>query len=194
MKLRILSYGTPPSHRRPVIAHECSAELSRTERGGGHNWSGVDPPLSLQPRLPYGLPCVISSQCGLVASGLLHCPRVPVPPWLGSGLRVQGFIAWVTPPLESGVRVVAGGGGGQSVRCGPATVAPAAPAPRPSSLSQFITCSFGHWPCLCSIQFQVPASLAGVRAVGLGFWALPPGHTTHMILSPGRGVYVVFHV
>ena len=28
-------------------------------------------------------------------------------PWLGSGLWVQGFIAWVTLPLVSGVRVVA---------------------------------------------------------------------------------------
>ena len=73
-------------------------------------------------------------------------------------------------------------------------MAPAALAARPSSLSQFITCSFGHWPCLCSKQFQFPASLAGVKAEGLGFCALPHGHTNHMILSPGRGVYVVFHV
>ena len=58
--------------------------------------------------------------------------------------------------------------GPQLVRCGPATVAPAAPAPRPSLLSQFITCSSGPWPCLSSNQFLVPASLAGVRAVGLG--------------------------
>ena len=84
--------------------------------------------------------------------------------------------------------------GPQLVRCGPATVAPAAPAPRPSLLSQFITCSSGQWPRLCSKPFQIPASLAGVRAVGLGFWALPPGDIAHMILSPGRGVYVVFHV
>ena len=61
-----------------------------------------------------------------------------------------------------------GGGGGGLVRGGPATVAPAAPAPRPSLLSQFITCSSGQWPCLCSKQFQVPASLAGVRAAGGG--------------------------
>ena len=53
------------------------------------------------------------------------------------------------------------GGWPQLVRCGPATVAPAAPAPRPSLLSQFITCSSGQWPCLCSKQFHVPASLAG---------------------------------
>ena len=84
--------------------------------------------------------------------------------------------------------------GPQLVRCGPTTVALAAPAPRPSLLSQFITCSSGQWPCLCSKQFQVPASLAGVRAVGLRFWALPPGDIAHMILSPGRGVNVVFHV
>ena len=39
-------------------------------------------------------------------------PRVQsLPPWLGSGLWVQRFIAWVTLPLESGVRVVT------SIRC-----------------------------------------------------------------------------
>ena len=47
----------------------------RAEQALGHNWSGVEPPLSLQPRLPHGLPCASSSQCGLVASGLLHCPK-----------------------------------------------------------------------------------------------------------------------
>ena len=36
----------------------------------------------------------------------------------------------------------------QLVRCGPATIAPAAPAPRPSLLSQFLVCSVGHWPRL----------------------------------------------
>ena len=85
------------------------------------------------------------------------------------------------------------GRGARLVRCGPATVAPATPAPRPSLLSQFITFLSSHWPCLCSKQFHVPASLAGVRAVGLRFWALLPGNTAHMILSPGCGVYVVFH-
>ena len=29
--------------------------------------------------------------------------------------------------------------------------------------------------------------------MGLRFWVLPPGVTAHVILSPGRGVYVVFH-
>ena len=43
---------------------------------GARSWSGVELPLSLQPRLPHGLPCIISPQCGLVASGLLHCPKV----------------------------------------------------------------------------------------------------------------------
>ena len=89
---------------------------------------------------------------------------------------------------EGGMGGSEGGVGPQLVRCGPATVAPATPAPRPSLLSQFITCSSGQWPCLCSKQFHVPASLAGVRAVGLRFWALLPGDTAHMILSPGRGV------
>ena len=40
--------------------------------------------------------------------------------------------------------------GPRLVRCGPATVAPAAPAPRPSLLSQFMVCSSGQWPCPCS--------------------------------------------
>ena len=70
-------------------------------------------------------------------------------------------------PLSFKTRGAGGGGGAQLVRCGPATVAPAAPAPRPSLLSQFITCSSGQWPCLCSKQFHIPASLAGVRAVDL---------------------------
>ena len=34
-------------------------------------------------------------------------------------------------------------------------------APRPSLLSQFITCSSGHWPRLCSKQFQVPVGGGG---------------------------------
>ena len=64
-------------------------------------------------------------------------------------------------------------GGPQSVRCGPATVAPAAPAPRPSLLSQFIKCSFGLWPCSCSKQVQVPTSLAGFVWRGGGGGELP---------------------
>ena len=87
-----------------------------------------------------------------------------------------------------------GGGGAQLVRCGPATIATAMPAPRPSLLSQLIVCSGGQWPCSCSKRFQVPTSLAGVEAEDFGFWALPPRHTTHLILSPGRDVYSVFDV
>ena len=34
MRQRILSYGMPPCHRRPVIAHECSAALLSREFGG----------------------------------------------------------------------------------------------------------------------------------------------------------------
>ena len=68
------------------------------------------------------------------------------------------------------------------------------PAPRPSLLSQFIECSVGQWPCSCSIQVQIPTSLAGVWAVGSRFRALPPGYTLHWILIPGHGVYSVFHV
>ena len=53
----------------------------------------MEPPLSLQPRLPHGLPCVISSQ--VWACGQWPACVVPVfqslPPWLGSGLWDQGF-------------------------------------------------------------------------------------------------------
>ena len=54
---------------------------------------------------------------------------------------------------------VPGGVGGSKVRCGPAAVAPATPAPRPSLLSQFIACSVGQWPCSCSVQVPNPTSV-----------------------------------
>ena len=81
------------------------------------------------------------------------------------------------------------------VRCGPATVAPAAPAPRPSLLSQFFVCSLGHWPCSCSQSGPSPY----LPGRGQGLWApgvraLPPGHTVHWRLSLGCGVCSVFHV
>ena len=37
----------------------------------GRNGSGVDPPLSFQPRLPHGLHCYLSSLCALSAIGLV---------------------------------------------------------------------------------------------------------------------------
>ena len=86
--------------------------------------------------------------------------------------------------------------GPQLVRCGPATIAPAAPAPRPSLLYQFIACVRGNWPTSQSIRVLLPSSLAGVRDLGswvLGFMALSPGHFT-LVLSPGRGVHSGYHV
>ena len=60
------------------------------------------------------------------------------------------------------------GAGLQLVRCGPATVAPAAPAPRPSLLSRFITCSSGQWPCWCSKQFRLVGGGGGGGGLGGG--------------------------
>jgi hypothetical protein len=63
-------------------------------QGGGRHWSGVEPPLSLQPRLPHGLHCVLSSQCGLLAIGLVHVPLFQsLPPWLGSGPWILGSLS-----------------------------------------------------------------------------------------------------
>ena len=67
---------------------------------GGRNWSGVEPPLLLQPRLPHGLPCVISSQvlaCGQWPAALSQCSRPCLPSCgiraLGSGLYRLGHFA-----------------------------------------------------------------------------------------------------
>ena len=55
---------------------------------------------SLQPRLPHGLHCVLSSQRDHVAIRLALCPIV----WaLGSGFWLLGTIAWVTLSLEFGL-------------------------------------------------------------------------------------------
>ena len=58
----------------------------------GRNRSGVDPPLSLQPRLPHGLPCAISSQvraCGQWPAALSQCSSPCLPGW-GQGLQGGG--------------------------------------------------------------------------------------------------------
>ena len=62
--------------------------------GWGCNWSGVEPSLSLQPRLPHGLPCVISSQvraCGQWPVALSQCSSPSLPGWgQGCGIRALG--------------------------------------------------------------------------------------------------------
>ena len=90
---------------------------------------------------------------------------------------------------DDGARVLLRGP--QLVRCGPATIAPA------HSLHCFLSSS-----CVLPATGLVRGpkgskSLPPRLGSGLwaqGFWALPPGHTFHLILSPGRGVYSVFHV
>ena len=64
----------------------------------GRNWSGMDPPLSLQPRLPHGHHCFLSSSHVLVAIGPLCSPFVSLslPPWLGFGVWAPGF--WALSP------------------------------------------------------------------------------------------------
>ena len=74
----------------------CSNEPSHPTgaANGGRNWSGVEPPLSLQPRLPHGLPCVISSQvraCGQWPAALSQCSSPCLPGWgQGCGIRALG--------------------------------------------------------------------------------------------------------
>ena len=62
----------------------------------------------------------------------------------------------------------------QLVRCGTATFAPPAPAPRPSLRIQFSVRACGQWPAALS-QCSSPC-LPG-WGQGFGFWALPPGVT-----------------
>ena len=78
--------------------------------------------------------------------------------------RIFPIVNFVFPTMV----IWGGGGGGQLVRCGTATFAPAAPAPGPSLRIQFS--SSGWWPvaCLHCPSVPVPATLAGVRAVGSG--------------------------
>ena len=72
--------------------------LTVGRRPPGRNWSGVDPPLSLQPRLPHGLHCFLSSLLVFVAIGPLCSPFVSfsLPRWLGFGIWVPGF--WALSP------------------------------------------------------------------------------------------------
>ena len=85
-----------------------TTKLTKARGGGGGkeegcNWSGVDPPLSLQPRLPHGLHCHVSSLCALWAIGLVCGPKGPNPylsGWgqgcglMGSGLPPGHLVHW----------------------------------------------------------------------------------------------------
>ena len=68
--------------------------VGASERAG-RNWSGVDLPLSLQPRLPHDRHCHFSSLCALPAIALVRGPKGPnpyLPGWgQGCGLRAFGF-------------------------------------------------------------------------------------------------------
>ena len=72
----------------------------------GRNWSGVDPPLSLQPRLPHGLLSVHRVFFRPMALFVFETGPSPyLPGWgQGCGLRVLGFTAWshVSLDTESG--------------------------------------------------------------------------------------------
>ena len=71
-----------------------SAKAGESFTGGGRNRSGVEPPLSLQPRLPHGLHRVISSQvraCGQWPAALSQCSSPCLPGWgQGCGIRALG--------------------------------------------------------------------------------------------------------
>ena len=88
--------------------------------GGGHEttvppkpqWSGVELPLSLKPRLPQGLHCSLSASHVLVAIGPQRSPFVDLslPPWLGSGFRTSGFWALSPGHFHAGSPQREGGG------------------------------------------------------------------------------------
>ena len=95
---------------------------------------------------------------------------------LSQCMVVPGCTAVQTRSVPNGARP-------QLVTCGPAAVAPAAPASRPSLLSQFFVCSLSHSPSAWPQRDQIPTSLAGVRAMGsrvLGFTAW-----SHVALETG---------
>ena len=77
----------------------------------------------------------------------------------------------------------------QLVRCGTATFAPAAPAPRPSLRNQCSARACGQWPAALS-QSSSPC-LPG-WGQGFGFNALLPGSLCR--LSPGFGSSLAFGV
>ena len=103
-------------------------------------------------------------------------------------MGVWGGVRWGGGDGEGGVGVRMGVWP-QLVRCGTATFAPAAPAPRPSLRNQFS--SSGLWPvaCLHCPKVPVPASVAGVRAWGSGLYCL-----WSLCRGSGRGVHSAFHV
>ena len=79
---------------RPCAWSAGSLGRSSVGLGEGRNRSGVEPPLSLQPRLPHGLPCVISSQvwaCGHRPAALSQSSSPCLPGWgQGCGIRALG--------------------------------------------------------------------------------------------------------
>ena len=87
------SDGTFPRGRGSlVVGAHVAQPTGREAGGGGGNWSGVDPLLSLQPRLPHGLHCSLSSSHVRPTSGLACVPNSSrsLPPWLGSELWASG--------------------------------------------------------------------------------------------------------
>ena len=114
-KLRMCERAPPPLQRVCVDCHEAQRRGrllcvlgTGHDCGGceGRNWSGVDPPLSLQPRLPHGLHCCRSSLCALSAIGLVRGPKGPNPYLRGLGVRAVGsrglgFAAWSHVALET---------------------------------------------------------------------------------------------
>ena len=115
-----------------------------------------------------GRPPSASPRCHVREAQILHLCA-----WCTWALHAPLWFLWVPrapasppPPL-----------GPQKVMCGPATVAPAAPAPRPSLLSQFITCSSGQWPCLCSKQLG--GGLGGAFLHSAGTARAQRGHSAN---------------
>ena len=113
-----------PTHGTQNIRHDPDSVSRATcdQAVRGCNRSGVDPPLLLQPRLPHGLHCHLSSLCALSAIGLVFGPQgsKSVPPQLGSGLWAQRCSALAPRHTFSEVvtrgllpaRARSGGGGG----------------------------------------------------------------------------------
>ena len=89
-----LMINNTPCDARGAACSNSRPQLGAKTFGGpeGRNWSGVDPPLSLQPRLPHGLHCSLSSLRVRPATGLACVPNSSrsLPPWLGSELWVSG--------------------------------------------------------------------------------------------------------
>ena len=106
--------GGGKGRRRDAVS-SAGGRPEENSEGGGRNWSGVEPPLSLQPRLPHGLHRVTSCQvraCGQWPAALSQCSSPCLPGWgqgcgiraVGSGLYRPGSLRRLSP-------------GGQVVAC-----------------------------------------------------------------------------